>query len=148
MFSVEVSIMLKQFVGIPLSRLAPAAAAVVFVLAACNADVGPSGYLEILPNGSEETVCDAAVPGQLQLDGLVDDHLLTVSGEELCKGRAVTRELPAGLYGVSWQPNIDEAAGEHWVLRGPSVVSVFPGQVTRLRLRQIASVRPLLSRAQ
>jgi hypothetical protein len=147
MFSVEVSIMLKQLLGIPLSRLATAATALMFVLAACNrADVGPSGYLEVFPNRSEEAACDAAVPGQLQLDGVVDDNMLFVSGEELCKGRVVTRELPAGLYSVSWQANVDDAEGEHWALRGPSIVNVFPGQVTRLRLRQIASDRPLLSR--
>jgi hypothetical protein len=148
MLLAEVSIMSKQLPGLSRSRLATAATALVFVLAACNrADVGPSGYLEVFPNRSEEAPCDAAVPGQLQLDGVVDDNILLVSGEELCKSRFVTRELPAGLYSVSWQPSSDDAEGEHWALRGPSIVSVFPGQVTRLRLRQIASDRPLLSRA-
>jgi hypothetical protein len=148
MFSVEVSIMLKQLVRIPLSRLATAATALVFVLVACSrVDVGPSGYLEVFPNRFEEAPCDAAVPGQLQLEGVGDDNMLLVSGEQLCKSRFVTRELPAGLYSVSWQPSIDDAEGERWVLRGPSIVSVFSGQVTRLRLRQIASDRPLLSRA-
>src|SRR5688500_16685844 len=119
MFSVEVSIMLKQLLRIPLSRLATAATAVVFVLVACNrANVGPSGYLEVFPNRSEEALCDAAVPGQLQLDGVVDDNILLVSGEELCKSRFVTRELPAGLYSVSWQPSSDNAEGERWALRG------------------------------
>jgi hypothetical protein len=145
---VEVSIMLKQLFGISLSRVAIAATALVFVLAACNrAEVGPSGYVEVFPNHSEDAACDAAVPGQLQLDGVVDDNILLVSGEELCKSRVVTRELPAGLYSVSWQPSADDADSEHWALRGASIVSVFPGQVTRLRLRQIASDRPLLSRA-
>jgi hypothetical protein len=148
MFSVEVSIMVKQLVRIPLSHLAMAAAALVFVVVACNrANVGPSGYLEVFPYRSDEAVCDAAVPGQLQLDGVVDDNMLLVSGEELCKSRFVTRELPAGLYSVSWQSSVDDAEGERWALRGPSIVSVFPGQVTRLRLRQIASDRALLSRA-
>lgn len=148
MFCVEVSIMLKQLVGNSLSRLATAATVLTFVLAACNrADAGSSGYLEVLPNHSDEAQCDAAVPGQLQLDGVVGNDVVLISSEELCKSRVVSHELPAGLYSVSWRPSSDDAEGERWTLRGPSMVSVFPGQVTRLRLRQIASERPLLSRA-
>jgi hypothetical protein len=138
-FSCEVSIMLKQLLGFSLSRYARAIVLLV-TLGACNAgETGFAGYLEVLPRSQNE-VCDAVAPGHLRLDGVVDAAGTVVSGEELCKGGVIRRELPAGLYSVSWQPNTGDDAsesGERWALRGPTVVSVFPGQVTRLRVQQV-----------
>jgi hypothetical protein len=142
----EVSTMSKQLPGLSRSRLATAGTALTFVLAACGrAELESSGRLEVLPSRSDDVGCDA-VPGQLRFDGIGDDSTLLVSGEELCNSRVISQELPAGLYGMAWEPSGD-AHGKRWVLSGPSIVSVFPGQVTRLRLRQIASDRSLLSRA-
>jgi hypothetical protein len=130
--------MLKQLVGF--SRSWPALTVTLpFVVAACNpAETVSSGYVEVLPARSEDITCDAAVPGHLQLDGVIDARASVVSSEELCKSTFVRRELPAGLYSVTWRSETradDEASAEQWTLRGPSLVSVFPGQVTRLRVR-------------
>jgi hypothetical protein len=131
--------MLKQFVGFSRYRHV-LTAALLGALAACDpAGNVSSGYVQILPARSEDIACDARVPGHLQLDGLVDARVTVVSSEELCQGTFVWRELPAGLYSVTWQPDSStdrEESAEQWTLRGPSVMSILPRQVTRLRVRQ------------
>jgi hypothetical protein len=125
------------------------ATALLVALGACNPiETGDTGQLEILPSRSAEAPCDAAVPGQLQLAALADESVIWVSGDELCKSAVLHRDLPAGLYSVSWQPStggIGRESDEAWALRGPSTVNVFPGQVTRLLIRQATSERVLAS---
>jgi hypothetical protein len=136
----EVRIMLKQLLGFSRYRRVLEATLLV-VFTACNpAETGAAGYLEVLPAGDRDASCDAAVPGHLQLDAMGDARGAFVSGGELCKSLVVHRELQAGLYSVSWQADADDDpsdGGEHWALRGPSLISIFPGQVTRLRIRQM-----------
>jgi hypothetical protein len=136
---------LKQLIGIALSRHRAAAALSVLLLACNGVETTTSGYVDVLPNHSEGA-CDDVVPGFLRLDG-GEQGVRIVSGDELCRFPSVRRELPAGLYAVSWQPSDDADQDEHWVLGGPAVVSVFAGQITRLRVRQIADDRELLSRS-
>jgi hypothetical protein len=158
MFFVEDSIMWKQVLGHSLRRFG-GVAALLAVPVGCDAvGTGSSGYLEVLPRASDNPACDSAMPGHLQLAGMVNADVVRVTTEELCQGRIVRRELPAGLYSVVWQPHdgtfhaevenavsgtsedrapkdgtVDDGRAR-WALRGPSVVSVFPGQVTRLRV--------------
>jgi hypothetical protein len=153
MFSREVSIMLKQLFGFSLSRHVrswQAASALLVIVAACNpTETRSSGYLEVFPRRSEDAACDVVVPGHLQLDGVVASNVASITGEELCKSQIVRRELPAGLYSVSWQPNADAETdddAEHWALGGASVVSIFADQVTRLRVRQLSPDRAVASR--
>lgn len=138
--------MSKQLLGLSRYRHVLGAALLV-ALAACDpAEPVSAGYLEVLPASATNSGCEEAVPGQLQVEGVVGGHGALVTGDELCTTHIIRRELPAGLYAVAWQADAGDDAsetGEHWALRGPSVVSVFPGQVTRLLVRQVTSAREL-----
>ena len=147
MLVVEVSIMLVQILRSSFFR--PAAIFLVAVAAsACNAIETPSaGELVVVPRGPDDEC--VTVPGRLRLDGMQAGSA-TVSGVELCGNPVVRRELPAGLYSASWQPESDPdaaAASDVWELRDPAIINVLPGQITILRVRQIDSDAQLLSRA-
>jgi hypothetical protein len=118
------------------------AAVALSVLGACNEHaVAPAGYLELVGAPSRGPPCDAGggdAVGDLKLEGIDAPALLLVSGAEICDGALVRRELPPGLYSVSWQSAAhDDALARHQpgMLRGPAVVSLFSGQVTRLRVQ-------------
>jgi hypothetical protein len=112
------------------------AALALLWLGACETrPTTPVAYFELLgaPAG---TACDIAPPGGLQLQGLDAPFRAHVSGAELCTRAPIRRELPPGLYSLSWQSpaqpaELDTAS----VLRGPSVVSLFADQVTFVRVQ-------------
>jgi hypothetical protein len=132
---------LRRYVGVLITASA-------VVLGACQSVESRSvGYLEVLPSLSQEAACETPAPGQLQLGRPGESAIAVVRGEELCRGGVVTRGLPAGLYSISWRPERDDDTGKHWELGGAAIVNIFPGQVTRLHVRQIAGDRTLLSRA-
>ena len=161
----EVNIMSKQVFGSSLIRFGTVGA-LFGVAVGCNGvEIGSSGHLQVLPTASESVACEAIVPGHLQIEGLVDAESVRISVEELCRGRIVRHELPAGLYSVTWQPSpvsadadekgaangvpedhLEDDGEARWTLRGPSIVSVFPGQLTRIRVVQAAPERELASR--
>ncbi|MEO8179087.1 MAG: hypothetical protein ABI895_09665 [Deltaproteobacteria bacterium] len=117
-------------------------------LAACaDSAVARAGYVEVVGALGRGVACDGA--GDLRLEGLDAPALVLVSGGELCAGVPLRRELPPGLYALSWQ-NAQEVAPDHRepsLLRGPAVVSLFPGQLTRLRVQVEASPAPGVSAA-
>jgi hypothetical protein len=157
--------MSKQVLGSSFYRLG-GLGALFGVVVGCNAvEIGSSGHLEVLPRPSESVACEAVVAGQLRIEGVVAAESIRISSEELCRGRTVRHELPAGLYSVTWQPSpvsadadekgaangvpedhLEDDGEARWTLRGPSIVSVFPGQLTRIRVVQAAPERELASR--
>jgi len=109
------------------------AALLLPVLAACSEqDVVRAGAFEL--STSSGAACDAAPPGELRLEGLDAPAHVLVSDAELCAGMLLRRELPPGLYALSWQSAAHDGPREPELLRGPAVVSLFSGQVTRLRV--------------
>lgn len=142
----EVSIMSVQILRSSFFR--PAAIALVALAAwACNtSETSPRGELVIVPRGPDDEC--VTVPGRLQLDGINQAGAASVSGVELCGNPFVRRELPAGLYSASWQPDGEQdGSSEVWVLRAPAVINVLPGQTTTVRVRHIANDAQLLSQA-
>jgi hypothetical protein len=125
------------------------AAVVLVALApnACNVSETPrEGELVVVPRGPDDECVTAS--GRLQLDGINQAGSASVSGVELCGNPFVRRELPAGLYSASWQPDSEHGAGlqgEAWALRDPAIINVLPGQTTTLRVRQIDDDSQLLS---
>jgi hypothetical protein len=146
----EVSIMLVQILRSSILRSALRPAAVVFVAvaaSACNSrETAFQGELVVVPRGPDDEC--VTVPGRLQLDGINQAGSTSVSGLELCGNPFVRRELPAGLYSASWQPDSEQDGsqpGEAWALRDPAIINVLPGQTTTLRVRQIDGDAQLLS---
>lgn len=140
--------MLVQILRSSLFR--PVAILLVAVAAsACNGtETLPSGELVVVPRGPDDEC--VTVPGRLQLAGVVQAGSASVTGVELCANPVVRRELPAGLYSATWQPESDPDGvlpENVWELRGPAVINVLPGQTTLLRVRQIDPDARLLSRA-
>lgn len=96
-----------------------------------------AAQLELI-GAPQPTACDSAPPGDLHLRGLDAPVRVQVSGAELCAGLTIQRELPPGLYTLSWQGSAQPAAldvSEDSLLRGPTVVSLFAGQSTVLRVQ-------------
>jgi hypothetical protein len=112
-------------------------ACALLVLGACaRTPVALPSELEITAVPSQGATC--AVAGELQLEGIDAPAQLRVSGAELCSATAVRRELPPGLYRLSWRSAAQsEALGlpAPSPLRGPAMLSVLPGRATRLRLQ-------------
>lgn len=110
-------------------------AASLVVGACAQAPPAPLGQLEVVGATAGSGACPAA--GELRLQGLAGSALLVVSGAALCAGSPQRRELPSGLYSLTWQAALDgapEPAGAS-PLQGPAVVSLLPGQLTRLRVQ-------------
>jgi len=113
------------------------AALALLWLSACGARPATAAYFELM-GAPDQTACDVAPPGELRLQGLDAPARAQVSGAELCAGAPIQRELPPGLYTLSWQ-RLEQAdaldTGEASPLRGSSVVSLFAGQITRVHVQ-------------
>jgi hypothetical protein len=145
MLCAEVSIMLVQILQSSTFRSA-AVVLVALAASACNvSETPPRGELIVVPRGPDDEC--VTVSGRLQLDGINQAGSTSVSGVELCGNPFVRRELPAGLYSASWQPDSEHGSfpGEAWALRAPAIINVLPGQTTTLRVRQIDDDAQLLS---
>jgi len=130
----------------PIRRPPVLAALAALVLAACAEPArAPAGCFEVSAAPSPGLRCEAA--GELRLEGIDTPAAALVSGGELCSGSVVRHELPPGLYRLSWQSAAPDAlSGPAAVspLHGPSVVSLLPGQTTRLHVEVAASSRAAL----
>jgi len=76
-----------------------------------------------------------SLAGALSLRRLDNAAEATVSGEDLATGRTIHRELPDGLYTVTWEPRVSLDPNEPyapWTLHTPGVVNIAAGQVTKL----------------
>ncbi len=109
-------------------------------LGACSArSEAVPGHVEVLVSG----VCDGARDGQLRLEGVTS---AVVTGGELCQG-SIVRELPPGLYSLSWQDSAHERAAAASAWQGPTLLSVVAGRTTRLRVTLDSLLSPALSAA-
>jgi hypothetical protein len=132
----EVSIMLEQI----RYHLCPVLAAVALAaLGACKQRVAaPTGYVEVVGEPPRGAACEAALPGALRLEGVEASESLLVSVGDLCAGAPLRHALSPGLYTLSWHSAEQHdvlASREPSPLHGPSVVSLFPGQVTRVNVK-------------
>jgi hypothetical protein len=124
--------MLRRVDSAPWSRfLAPLVVlGVLGVLGACSAPLEHSvGHVEVLAAGA----CDDALGGQLRLEGTAT---AVIALDQLCQG-LVVRELPAGLYRLSWQGSADEdgvAGTAPAPLQIPPLLGVLAGRSTLVRL--------------
>ncbi len=124
-------------------RVLAAAALSAACTAGCNRTEAPaSGRLDLVTRGNAEDLLgciDDAGPwsGDLAIRRSDGQVTFSISAEELFLGRVLGRELPAGMYWVSWIPNaaaLLRAPDEGYVLRYPTLVSVFSGQVTTVNV--------------
>jgi hypothetical protein len=149
MFFVEESIMLERVLSFSLPRFGVFLGPLLAALAGCNrAEISPQGYIDVVPSGVRAAACEAPPAGHLQLDGLQGADVVRVFADELCHQWVVRKELPAGLYTVSWQLGDDggneRASGQ---VRDAGIVNIFPGQTATVRLLELSPDRELLSEA-
>lgn len=117
-------------------------AATLSLLGACSArGEATQGHVEVLVSG----VCDGVLDGQLRLEGVTT---AVVPGAELCQGSLI-RELPAGLYSLTWQGSAPDGAttapASAW--QGPTLLGVLAGRTTRLQMTLESLPSPALSDA-
>jgi hypothetical protein len=113
-------------------------------LSACQHAPSPaSGHLDIAFRAASEASCpEGSYPawGSFDIRSLASGASMSLPGDELSVETVVRRELPAGLYGVSWSGlPVVESVDETSMLRGPALVNVFAGRVTTLRVRTEAA---------
>jgi hypothetical protein len=149
MLFVEESIMLERVLSFSLPRFAVFLGPLLAVSAGCNgAETSLYGSVDVVPSGVRAAACEAPPKGHLQLDGLHGADVVRVFADELCHQWVVRKELPAGLYTVSWQSGDDggneRASGE---VRDAGIVNIFPGQTATVRLLKLGPDRELLSQA-
>jgi hypothetical protein len=141
--------MLERVLGFSLARFALVVSVLLAALAGCNrAETSIYGYVDVVPSGLRESACGEPIPGHLQLDGMQVADVVTVSADELCHNWIVRKEVPAGLYTVSWQASDDDTAnGARWEAHGAGIVNVFPEQTTTVRVLRVETDPELLTRA-
>lgn len=141
--------MLERVFSVTLARFAVFLGLSLAGLAGCNrAETSLYGYIDVVPGGVCAAACEALPTGQLRLDGLQVADVVTISADELCHHWVVRKELPAGLYTVSWQPSDDgDTDGARWQVRDAGIVNVFPGQTAILRVSKLEPDPELLSQA-
>jgi hypothetical protein len=112
------------------------AALALLVLGACGEPAPPAGYLELLAAPARGATCGPGLQGELQLAGVGTPEATAISAAELCAGAPLRRELAPGLYTLSWRrmPRTEPEPSSGSPLDGPAVLSLFAGQVTRLRV--------------
>jgi hypothetical protein len=137
--------MLERVDGFSFSR--PVVVSLLGALVGCgSAETSIYGSVEVVPSAVRGTACERPAAGHLRLDGMRVADVLTISAHELCHSWVVRKELPAGLYTVSWQPDGD-ADSARWAVREAGIVNVFPEQTTTLRMLALDPHPELLSQA-
>ena len=121
-------------------HLCPVLAVVALAaLGACTQSVAaPAGYVEVVGAPPRGAACELALPGALRLEGVDASESLLVSVRDLCAGAPMRSELPPGLYTLSWHSAAEQDVWEPREpspFHGPSIVSLFAGQVTRLNVQ-------------
>jgi len=146
MFFVEENIMSQRAFGLKLSRFVAFPALLLAALAGCHgAETSLYGYIDVVPGGVPSAACEAPLSGHLRLDGMQVADELSISADELCHQWVVRKELPAGLYTVSWQGS--DTVEATWGSRQPVIVNVFPQQTTILRVLTVEPDPEPLSQA-
>ncbi len=147
MFFGEESIMLERVLSLSLSRFVVFLGLLLVALAGCNrAETSLYGTVDVVPSRVRAAACEAPLTGHLQLDAMQVADVVTISADELCHHWVVRKELPAGLYTVSWQPGGDRDSAS-WEVRDAGIVNVFPEQTTTVRVLKLEPDPELLSRA-
>jgi hypothetical protein len=124
-----------------LSSLSWLAAGLLFIASAlmgCQARELPRKGVVDFALGADGTRCesDGPPPGSLVLATLDGSSKTSVSGLELWPGRSVRREVPPGLYALSWEPSSSSEQATTWEVRRPAVVMVLAGRTTTLSLNR------------
>jgi hypothetical protein len=139
--------MLERVLSHSLSRSVVFMGLSLAAISGCNrAETSLYGYVDVVPSGVRAAACEAPQTGHLQLDGMQVADVVTISADELCHHWVVRKELPAGLYTVSWQPR-DDGDTASWEVRDAGIVNVFPGQATTVRVLKHEPDPELWSRA-
>lgn len=140
------------------ARLAQAATMLTLGTLGCahpgpgDGDATPSvpGYLEVVMRGPGASRCDSAplATDGIELRSFDRRSTVTLTAAELSLGRSARRELPAGLYSVTWLSTRSpwDPLAEGWRLHEPVVLGVLPERVTRLDIDWVAGPCPLLAR--
>jgi len=105
-------------------------------LVACQVDGGKPrhGRIELAVDSGEASCLDGALAGGLVLTNMQNGSETLLPAQVLCTS-TIRRELPAGLYSVSWcSAELDDTSA-HWQVRDPVVIGVLPGDVTRVSVR-------------
>ena len=113
---------------------------------ACQVDGGISrrGHIELGIDGAEASCIDGSLGGgSLLLTSLESGAETLLSTQILCTS-TIRRELPAGLYHVSWYAVPEDDTSPLWLVRDRTVLGVLPGDVTRVSVR-IRPQEPVLS---
>lgn len=141
--------MLERVPSLSLSRVVAFVGLSLAAVAGCNrAETSLYGYVDVVPSGVRAAACEAPQTGHLQLDGMHVADVVTISADELCHHWVVRKELPAGLYTVSWRSRDDgDSAGASWEVRDAGIVNVFPEQATTVRVLKHEPDPELWSRA-
>jgi hypothetical protein len=141
--------MFERVSGLSLSRFGVFLGLSLAALAGCNrAETSLYGHVDVVPSGVRAAACEAPQTGHLQLDGMQVADVVTISADELCHHWVVRKELPAGLYTVSWQPSGEgDSGGASWEVRDAGIVNVFPEQTTTVRVLKLGPDPELLSEA-
>ena len=121
------------------NRLIALAMGIGMSFVACQVDGGNPrrGRIELGIDDSEASCLDGSLGGSLLLTSLADASETLLSAQTLCTS-ITRRELPAGLYYVSWWETPEDDTRPRWSVRDRSVLGVLPGGVTRVNVR----VRP------
>jgi hypothetical protein len=147
MFFVEESIMSERVLSHSLSRFIVSLGLSLSAHAGCSrAEPGLYGHIDVVPSGMRAAACEAPQTGHLRLDGMQVADVLTISAEELCHHWVVRKEVPAGLYTVTWQPS-DDGDSASWQVRDAGIVNVFPDRTTTVRVSKVEPDSELLSQA-
>lgn len=140
--------MLERVLALSFSRIAAVSLLALAAIAGCKqAETSIYGYVEVVPSAVRAAACAAPSTGHLRFDGMLVADVATISVDELCHHWVVWKELPAGLYTVSWQPDEDDAGRMSWRVRDAGIVNVFPEQTTTLRVLKVEPEPDLLSQA-
>ena len=141
--------MLKRVLSLSFSRSVAFLGLLLLAFAGCNrAETSLYGSVDVVPGGVRAAACEAPLTGHLQLDGMQVADVVTISADELCHHWVVRKELPAGLYTVSWQPGDDRDDDRvSWEVRGAGIVNVFPERTTTVRVLKLEPDPELLSQA-
>jgi hypothetical protein len=107
-------------------------------LSACRSDGSEvdggnprQGHIELGIDSAEASCLDGSLSGSLLLTSMKDGSETALSAQTLCTS-TIRRELPAGLYHVSWWSAPDDDTSPRWLVRDHVVLGVLPGDVTRV----------------
>jgi len=107
-------------------------------LVACQVDGEKprQGRIELAIDNGEAACLDGALAGGLVLTSMENGSETMLPAQTFCTA-TIRRELPAGLYSLSWCTGPLDDTSAHWQVRDPIVLGVLPGDVTRVSVRTL-----------